>query len=745
MASPFTLGIILKLIDKTTRPLTQIKRATENISRPFKELKREAEKATGVMGHLTQGVERLSKTIERAQRPFKALSERMQALKDTSQSLMMRGTATFLMGISPTVSAADFEKGLAEVSTLVDMGVEDFKNKYGKQVLDIAVELGEDPANVVRALYQAISSGITEPEEALKFLRDAGKAAIAGVSDIFTATDVLTTAQNAWKSFGYTTTQISDAMFVAVKAGKTTFNEIAQSLSEVSGIAPQAGIRLEELLAAMSTMTLVGDKTGGAFTGIKYALEALINPTSQAEKWFERLKIQVDANTLKQLGFRGTLEMISHAIAKYTKDEGERQKILNEIFSSVEGSQAVLKLTGEGAKNFDNILKQMTRSTGMTEEAFRKMESTTARAWSKFIVSLKTLVISLGNALLPSVNAILKKITPLINVFGELANRFPRLTQVILGGTIAFGGFMFVAGGLGYVMGSLVQGLMAWNTVISLLTTHSLRFVVALKTLFPPLGLLGRAVLGVASAVKAFSFALFTSPITWIIAGLTAIGIAAFLLWKHWDRVSKFLSVTWEKIKEVFSKGVEWLRANWIKALSVFLYTNPITAPIMALKKFVEYVFGIDLFRAGRKIIESLVSGLKSFAEEPIKVVKDIAGKIRDLLPFSPARSGPLRDIDKTGLALIRTIADSISPAPLTSRLNNVLELVKTKLSARLEIPTPVLATPFGGPARAFPVTKNITINVNVKGDFREKDLPQRIAKEVAFEIEKMERRKFAL
>jgi hypothetical protein len=50
--------------------------------------------------------------------------------------------------------------------------------------------------------------------------------------------------------------------------------------------------------------------------------------------------------------------------------------------------------------------------------------------------------------------------------------------------------------------------------------------------------------------------------------------------------------------------------------------------------------------------------------------MKNIVQKIRNLLPFSPAKEGPLRDIHR--IKLIETIAASLNPDPLFTRMKDI-------------------------------------------------------------------------
>jgi phage-related protein len=78
----------------------------------------------------------------------------------------------------------------------------------------------------------------------------------------------------------------------------------------------------------------------------------------------------------------------------------------------------------------------------------------------------------------------------------------------------------------------------------------------------------------------------------------------------------------------------------------------------------------LDFFTAGKKIVESLWKGIESLAMKPVEAMKNIVQKIRNLLPFSPAKEGPLRDIHR--IKFIETITASLNPDPLFTRMKDI-------------------------------------------------------------------------
>ena len=144
-------------------------------------------------------------------------------------------TAILARGVG---QAREFSKGIAEVRTILPQGGREFGN-LTEMVRDFADEVGIASNDAVPALYQAISATVP-PENVFDFLQVANQVAVGGVTDLETAVDALTTATNAFGAQGLTATQASDALFTAVRLGKTTIEELSRSIGQVSPLAAAA-------------------------------------------------------------------------------------------------------------------------------------------------------------------------------------------------------------------------------------------------------------------------------------------------------------------------------------------------------------------------------------------------------------------------------------------------------------------------------------------------------------------------
>jgi hypothetical protein len=122
-----------------------------------------------------------------------------------------------------------------------------------------------------------------------------------------------------------------------------------------------------------------------------------------------------------------------------------------------------------------------------------------------------------------------------------------------------------------------------------------------------------------------------------------------------------------DTIKGAVLAVINWVKENW-QTILLFL-TGPIGAAIAIITK----VFDVDLlgflkglpsqfYDAGKAMIEALGKGFTDAAGGAIDKVTGIVGKVRGLLPFSPAKWGPLKvnPPEQGGAKLIELLTQGI-------------------------------------------------------------------------------------
>src|SRR5690625_7855885 len=106
-----------------------------------------------------------------------------------------------------------------------------------------------------------------------------------------------------------------------------------------------------------------------------------------------------------------------------------------------------------------------------------------------------------------------------------------------------------------------------------------------------------------------------------------------------------FRSISVENgIRSVISSIFNSLRGIVTGAMSGV--RNAVSTGIKGALKVVTGM-GSSFKEAGGKIISMIADGIKGAASKVTGAAKDLMGKVRNLLPFSPAKDGPLTDVDQ--------------------------------------------------------------------------------------------------
>ena len=292
--------------------------------------------------------------------------------------------------------ARQFSKGIAEVKTILPQGGREFVNLEGK-VRDFADEVGRSSTDVVPALYQAISATVP-PDNVFAFLDVANQVAVGGVTDLETAVDALTTATNAFGAQGLTATQASDALFTAVRLGKTTIEELSRSIGQVSPLAAAAGVSFEELNVHIAQLTTGGFATSEAATAVRSAIDGLLKPSNDLNDIWRAAGFASGQAAIEALGLAGAMDIVAQAA------DGDLGA-LKALVGSTEAVSSILAATGDNADSFNEKLVQMEDNAGATGKAFDIVAESDAFKLEQAMNRLNNATERLGSELLPGLAA----------------------------------------------------------------------------------------------------------------------------------------------------------------------------------------------------------------------------------------------------------------------------------------------------------------------------------------------------
>ncbi|MGM0903059.1 MAG: phage tail protein [Bacillota bacterium] len=177
------------------------------------------------------------------------------------------------------------------------------------------------------------------------------------------------------------------------------------------------------------------------------------------------------------------------------------------------------------------------------------------------------------------------------------------------------------------------------------------------------------------AAKVAASWFIALGPVGWVTA--TVIALVALII------------ANWSKVKS-------WTVSAWNSTVSAIkLAVSRITSSIRSgLNKALSFVKGLgkSFYNAGKGFIDMMAKGITNAVGKVTSAVKSVASKVRNFLPFSPAKEGPLSDLDKLNFG--GPIKDSIAKAKRS--VQNSMSSMLAMDSQRLAFDASVNSADFG-------------------------------------------------
>jgi hypothetical protein len=419
-----------------------------------------------------------------------------------------------------------------------------------------------------------------------------------------------------------------------------SFFAIAQQAAKYGDDVAKTADRLGVTVEALQEYRHAAELSGMATTQFDSALQQFQKNAGmaaaglgRARPAFEALGITMTDNQGRMRSMESLLDEVADKMAAL-EDPTVRGQLAMMIFGS-EGSRMVNMLRN-GSAGLE-AMRQEARDLGivMSDEAARKAEefSDNLLRLTKRLTGVRN---EAGIALMPMFDEMIVKL-------GEVSDRVitwvkanPELIQQM--GRIAAiaGPIMIGIGGIGIVVGGVAKGLSGLASGV-MLAVRAFGFMI--------------------TVTKTLTALMLANPVTAIVTG---IAVAALLIYRYWEPITEFFSQLWDGVTLRFENFV-----NYVKALG-------------------------GVFRqAGANIVDSLREGIAAKWDQFTDWWRGRIQSIRDFLPFSPAKVGPLRDIHR--IRLVETIADSVRPKPIVDAVRRV--------AAAAAVSLPLVASPIAAAA----------------------------------------------
>lgn len=291
------------------------------------------------------------------------------------------------------------EDAMATASTLfgdVNVDMDNFK----KKVTELSDATGQSATAITNSLYNAFSSGVEVTEDmgtAMGFMETASKLAVAGLTDVDSAVDVLAKTMNAYGMTTDDVDQIAKNLVQTQNMGIVTVGELSQFLANVTPTASAYGVSLEDVGASLSVMTKAGTNASSATTNLNRVLLELVDNESETAKNLKKatkevLGQEMSFSDLQEKSYN--LQEVLLVMSEYADKAGLS---IADLFSSSNAKSGAIQIAKD-VQTYTDYIEAMESETDIVQESYEKMMSTRSKSWTSLINKLKNISIKIGNS-----------------------------------------------------------------------------------------------------------------------------------------------------------------------------------------------------------------------------------------------------------------------------------------------------------------------------------------------------------
>ncbi|WP_432788465.1 phage tail tape measure protein [Bartonella sp. C271] len=195
-----------------------------------------------------------------------------------------------------------------------------------------------------------------------------------------------------------------------------------------------------------------------------------------------------------------------------------------------------------------------------------------------------------------------------------------------------------------------IKGWFRWlEPLIGEITVFKVGLVAIGSFIFGPL------IAALAAAGAAFvtlGYAIMTTPIGWILGGITALVAAGYLLYKNWDTVINFISKLLDSFASLCSNVFDQL-------FTLFKNFSPLTWIAKEINELIKWLLGVDLMEAGANLINGLLEGIKRKWNDLYNEFGNMMNGLTSWMPnWMKEKLGFNVSINKTSTQTIKTFTD---------------------------------------------------------------------------------------
>lgn len=530
------------------------------------------------------------------------------------------GVTGGLVGFS-IKTAAEFEAAMSKVAAVSRASEEDLA-LLTAQARELGTTTPFSASQAAEAMTYLAMAGFDTQQTIAAMPGLLDTAAAAGESLGRTA-DIVSNILSGFNLEAEQTGRVADVLTATFTSSNTTLGTLGETMKLVAPIAATLGVQIEEVAALTAVLGDAGIQGSMAGTSLRTILTSLAAPTGAAAKAISDLGIQTTDAAGNMLPITSILDQIATATAHM--GDAQRAAVL-EMLAGREGVSALSALMSVGASRIDEYADSLRNSAGIAAEVAARQMDNLQGAMTELRSAIEGAQISIGNAFIPVLRVGARALTSIVNVFNSLPGPVQTAIAVGLGAVAMVSSLALAASFLIPQIGTAIKMFGAFRT--ALMATR-----------------VGAMLTGVAVNASLW-------PIVLAIGAVVAAGLILQDVWMYLRGEGDTLTAriiewvgTWTS---QFGGIVDWFRE----------------LPARTMGALANWWDGIKSWFAETFDFGGLLSSAFESALNLIPApLRGIAEKIMGFFPQSPAKEGPLTQLDQVGQGMVEELSRGMSDA----------------------------------------------------------------------------------
>ena len=449
-----------------------------------------------------------------------------QVATSTGKTLTKAVTVPIIgIGVAAAKIGGDFESQMSRVKAISGATGSSFE-ELRQQAIDLGAKTAFSAKESASGMENLASAGFNAKEimEAMPGLLDL--AAVSG-GDVALASENAATALRGFNIDAGQSGHVADVFARAAADTNAEVGDMGEAMKYIAPVASSMGMSLEETAAAIGIMSDAGIKGSQAGTTLRGALSRIAKPTDEMKSKMDELGLSFYDSEGKMKPLKDQVGMLKNAFKGLTPEQ--KQNALVTLYGQ-ESLSGMMALIDKGPDKLGKLTDSLKNSDGAADKMAKTMQDNMNSSLEQMMGAFESAAIVVQKVLAPAVRKVADAVSGLVDKFVSAPEPVQKMIVTI-----------------GLIVAAIGPLLVIFGQAVVTLQRVKVGFL-ALRSGLPLIG---------------ESFTAISLPVLGIIAAIAAVIAIGILVYKNWDKISKFGKEVWANVKKFASDAAEAIKEKW--------------------------------------------------------------------------------------------------------------------------------------------------------------------------------------